>query len=137
MNGFFKNDSVEETTIFGNLVKVVVHNALSITDTTSHWSGGVDVSDAQSIAISVTNTHNQSIDLILSDGSSPTSQIWAGDKTNGDIKVTIPASMIKTMFITQTDWPILKYVNFVNLNAKATSTAPTSGSITTTVIKRK
>lgn len=116
------------------LIQTLLNN-YAITDTAGHPTAGVamDYSDWEDITIIIDSTLNQSITLLLENINTTIvgGTIGAGDTASAkEIDYSTPISAGSTVVINKLDWHLLECLPGNQwFQVKATTTAPTTGSI--------
>ncbi|MBW2672573.1 MAG: hypothetical protein JRD89_04040 [Deltaproteobacteria bacterium] len=113
-----------------NVTKVMIFDALAITDTDIHFSTVFDISSYKRISLWAKNTHDQDVELIVTlEGSG--FFVWDGTAwSDSERRIILPADMTAPYLVTsEMEW--LKELPLVDIQILLrASVAPTSGSCT-------
>jgi hypothetical protein len=87
-------------------------------------------------AFKVKSSLDKAVTITLLAGSTAVDSSWSADSAGDTNIITIPASMGKIAFITEDDWPALRYISFARLRIQAVE-SPTTGTIEVWVVMKR
>jgi len=95
-----------------------------------------DVSNYGMLAIRVNCTLNQQVKILLYCGTSPLSTTWTTNGLGNMNEIILPANLGMTAYITEEDWPALRYQQWLRVKVQAV-VAPTAGFIKIDCVKKR
>jgi len=139
MNGFFVNDSKQEISVLEKTWEYAESNILvqtEIRNTNEFNTIADDVSNYGMIAIRVNCTLNQQVKIMLYSGTSALTTTWSTNGLGNLNEIILPANLNMIAYITEEDWPALRYQQWLRLKVQAV-VAPTAGFIKIDCVKKR